>query len=753
MPQFEYRFKVDNVSCPGCGESILKLISGVAPQSLEIEAPDFDFSEKELHLYITTELSEESAFLQLKDWLRQRLENSKFKLIEESNSNAWGAGLGLGLGMLWTVISLGWLLVPAFLNTALVYASCGILTVIAAPFLKSAWAQMQVALRDAKNPWFNMDSLFVLSGFIVTAVSIASVYLPIFSCMLEAGFLIFGFRHLGCLFQGYLDRKIGFTRPYVQKFKSYRFQQTNEEGEAIFDLKAAKEFKEKEFILCNAGDVIPIDGILQISRQAVLKDHIKSGSLLPIDVKIGSTLEAGTVVEQGSVVVEITALIDRSRFHRIDDAMQRARSSDDPAPILEQVQRWLQWFIPGLLVLTAISGVAIGYFFSIGLAVQCMVSILVSACPCTLGLIIPMALTMGASKSASHQVFFKSGKAFQQAANTDIFVIDYNGTLTAGKPEVKSSGPGKSLEIIKYIETRMLAMRSNNIGKAIAKHVESQNECQWDEEPEFTDLNYGAKLKTREGVYWFGNNALIAEQRLAAPQEPLANRYYLYFQAQSKSTAELLNYLDVEDGLRPDARDFIQYLKDQKKQIVICTGADVLTTQKIQAQLNIDAANIIGGCDFKQKKAFITELRDKNPGKKIAFLGDGVNDSVAMKASHLSIWIKNNQHHSAFNSSEGAAVEIHSDDLMSISRGLQIAEQTFLLIQQNLMLSFAYNFLVLSVACGALLAFGIVLHPAMGVTLMIVQSAMLALNVYKVYLQPVDEVSQADFSRNNCTAT
>lgn len=749
MPQFEYRFKVDNVSCAGCGESILQLMSGAAPQSLEIEEPYFDFSEKELHLCITTELSQEIAFLQLKDWLRQRFENSKFKLIEESSSNAWGAGLGLGLGVLWMVISFGWFLVPAFLNTALVYASCGLLTVIAAPFLKSAWAQMQAALRNAKNPWFNMDSLFALSGFIVIAVSIASLYVPMFSCMLEAGFLMFGFRHLGSLFQGYLDKKMGFTRPYVQKFKSYRFQQTNDQGDAVFDLKPAKEFKEEEFILCKAGDVIPVDGILHKSRQAVLKDHINRGSFLPIDVKIGDILEAGTVVEEGSVVVKITAQIDRSRFHRIDEAMQRARSSDEPAPILEQVHRWLQWFIPGLLVLTAISGLAIGYFFSIGLAVQCMVSILVSACPCTLGLIIPMALTMGASKSASHQVFFKSGKAFQQAANTDIFVIDYNGTLTAGKPEVKYSGSGQSLEIIKYIETRMLAIRPNNIGSAIAKHVESQNQYQWEEEPEFTDLNYGAKLITPKGVYWFGNNALIAEQRLPVPPAPLANRYYLYFQAQPQSDVELLDYLDVEDGLRPDARDFIQYLKNKNKQVVICTGADALTTQKIQAQLNIDAENIIGNCNFKQKEECITQLRSQYPGKKIAFLGDGVNDSVAMKASHLSMWIKNNQHHSAFNSSEGAAVEIHSDDLMSISRGLQIAEQTFLLIQQNLMLSFAYNFLVLSVACGALLAFGIVLHPAIGVTLMIVQSALLALNVYKVYLQPVEEVSVVDFSLNS----
>jgi Cu2+-exporting ATPase len=781
MAQLDLCFKIDNVTCGGCQSSLLNLVSNsqTLKNSLhQLEATHFDMQSKTLILTVDT-LHEYSQLMQvIKSLLEEDvLKESKFKINqafyekqlinknppnERFNSHQIGTILGMVLGLFWMSVSLGFVALVPWLYTSLVISSCVTLAFIAKPFFQNALQQLMLAWKTSgPKIWFNMDSLFSLTGLVVVGVSLASLFSPLFSCMLEAGFLIFGFRHLGIIFQSFLDKKLDFSKSFVSTFKDKRYRIADTEV-----TKAVRELTKGEVIACKQGDVVPVDGSIEWFSDGIsLVDQLNNGSYFPLSSpKIEQKVLAGTVVESGELRLKIDNPIASSRFSMIDQSVRAVRSNLAPAPIMSKTQHWLQWFIPALLVLSVVSGLVVGYFFSLPQAIECFVSILVSACPCTLGLIIPMALRMGAYKASLHQVVFKSGEALQQAAQTEVVVLDYNGTLTYGAPAVKNLeilAEDKHLvyQVLMAMEKKMLVKRPDQkIGKAIQEEIARRMKVEGTKsrdffEDDFTDFNYGASLKTREGIYFFGNNQILQGK---INDLPVANRHYLLFKEHASNAFKLLATLDIEDKLRPDAKQFVDALKKRNKQVVVCTGTDAQNAQKISQELDLELDKIKAQCRFQDKPQHIQQLREQFPNKVVAMLGDGPNDVPALAASHLKIWMNNPNLPSAFNLSETANLEMHSERLMDLIHAFDISEQTFNLIYQNLSLSLTYNFLVLSVACGSLLLAGLSLHPAIGVCLMILQSALLGLNTYRTLLTPTKEKSidqSSDLQRRMTIAT
>ena len=774
MASYEFSFKIDNISCLSCKSKIIAHIQAAnsyQSQGFELVAFNLDMETKALSININSEDSRQDAFQKTHHWLKHHvLKNSTFTINQaflEANADLkpkWdthrmGALIGLGFGLFWMLSSLGfWTLAP-WIMPFLVFSNSVVLTFLAYPFLQNAWQQLKLAWNGAyQKPWFNMDSLFSLSGILVIAVSIASLYLPFFSSMLEAGFLVFGFRHLGIMFQAYLDKKMNFSKPMVQLFKGKSYQTLTEDGQ-LLTLVEAQALKSKDIIRCKSEQVIPVDGIIRhISSDLALVDNLKNGSYFPTTISVGEKVLAGTLVRSGEVELQVENPLDVSRLSVLDQSVTNIQSQLLPAPIQTKTQGWLQWFIPGLMVLALLTGGLVANWFSLALGIKSAVSLLVSACPCTLGLIVPMALRMGAYKASLEQAVFKSGEALQLAAQADILVLDYNGTLTLGKPQIKTFVGGDNnahVQILYAIEQQLLQSRPGHLlGEAIFSYLKQLMQERGVgslelSEAVFEDLKYGAKLELPTGTYYFGNNRLLTQLHMTV--EAVEHRHYLLFQALGQSDVSVQAYLDIEDELRQDAKPFIESLKQRNKIVVVCTGADDITADKISRELSLERGLIKANSSFNDKPKEIAFLRQLYPNKTVAMLGDGINDKPALEASDLKILMKNSQLPNDFRIADSANLEIHSEYLASLIQAFDISEQTFELISQNLSLSIIYNFLVLGVTtAGAMLA-GWSLHPAVGVLLMIVQSALLVLNTYRTLLSPVD--NEASLERNMRKAT
>jgi Cu2+-exporting ATPase len=357
-----------------------------------------------------------------------------------------------------------------------------------------------------------------------------------------------------------------------------------------------------------------------------------------------------------------------------------------------------------------------------------------------------------------HQLIFKSSDALQLAAKASIFVLDFNGTLTEGTPEVKafelnSTGFDKMhvLNILNAFESKMLSERpGQQIGLAIQKYARENLLGTQIPDVHLDALTWctgGASVKLNQQTWYLGNNQLLQDLNIQF-DEMNGQRHYLLVQESEAAELNIIAIIDIQDKLRPDAVRLVKDLQHLKKKVKICTGADEFTVQRILEELNIPETDIHANCSYEQKPQYIKTLREKHPKEIIAMIGDGANDKPALEASDLKIWIKNTKLPEVYQQTlcEIANIEIHGEKLQDISMAFAIAEQTVNLIYQNLALSFIYNFIVLSVACGGLLYVGMSLPPAMGVCLMIIQSALLALNTYRVLLKPLEPILSEESS-------
>lgn len=737
MANYEFVFSVEPMHCSGCKNTILSCLA------------DFKFKNKQLSFDISLEDKTLTCFLEddkeqesedsLASQLQQSIANTikrQVKLHHQNIDHASWATVSLLAGLFWLSLALGWLALPLLATQALIVMSCILLIYAAWPFVKSAW--------QAKTK-LNMDSLFALTGLIVLASSIASLFYPIFPCLIGSGLMIFGFRHLGCMFQAYLDKKMGFNRSMVHQFRGKSYRSSN--GET----KQAHLFKVKDEMICQGGDIVPVDAkVVEFKPGTVFKDSLQTGQYFNGEqCKQGQVVLAGSEVESGSATLEVVNPLDQSRFATLDNTMKQLQSEKGKAPILKKTEQWLKWFIPVLLLLAAVTGIWVWQVFGLALAIQCVASILVSACPCTLGLIIPMALRMGAYKASLNGVDFKSSEALQLAADSSVFVLDYNGTLTEGRPQVTMiEDESEHLPFLKCLEDAMLAHQPNQlIGQAVRDFVNTKLQGKEIKDLECQDFSWypgGAGAKILDSQWYFGNHDLLAHFNINI-NEKLPFMHYLI------KDNVIVSRFKILDPIKSDASSFVASLIKDNKRVEICTGADNTTTELIHQQLNLCSRHINTGISFSEKPEFIKKLRKQYPSQVIAMLGDGVNDMPALEASDLKIWVKNTRLSPEFQSEiqEIANIEIDGARLSDIHVAFAVAEQTLSLVYQNLTMSLVYNLIVLGVACGALLVFGISLPPALGVCLMIIQSALLALNTYRVLLQPISQNEECELQHDD----
>lgn len=627
-----------------------------------------------------------------------------------------------------------------------------------------------------KNKTLTMDVLFSVSTLAVIAVSIASFFIPSLPMMLETGLLIFGFRHLGIALEesikNNINSKISFKdRTPLKILKKINSSSEKQSDEELSDDSSWSEFSThdlqvNDIIRVPCNKIIPIDGICLNINTSIYKTII-TGRTIPTSIKKGEKILAGMKVPEDVTFIEIlvTKKINDSYLARLDQRI--AKANTEKASIETSANKILQWFIPSVLALAAISGIVIGIMFNPALAIQCAASVLVSACPCTLGLITPLAVKIGISKALQYGVQFKSSKVLEEAASIDTVVFDLNGTLTTGIPVVTGyhinnlQNISSSDEFFSYL-TAIEAKASHPFAKAICDHAKKKfpNYNIYEAENVDKTNHSGIKAIVNEDECLVGNKQFLDDQRIIIPADQIPamqNAEQIIYFVKNK---QLIGHIKLKDPLREDAKFVIDELKRSSKEVHICTGADSATAEWYAKELGIDKeyvhANYLGSSEYddeetkkdktkasdkektenhRTKAALIKRLKEQS--KHVAMIGDAGNDAEAFACSY-GIAIKSNSTDEA--TQDQAKAIINNDSLLPILTTFAIAKETVRSIKQNLIASLAYNLTTVLIAGGILVAVGFALNPAIGIALMVLQTTLILLNQYRIKQQKLSHL-------------
>lgn len=663
-------------------------------------------------------------------------EKKKKKKKKTSVNSHWvqgGIGTAWGVGML--VLSLFSGGIPIIAMYVLSGLSTLLTLVLGFDSYRSAFRKL---FHDKK---ITMDTLFTISTLTIIGVSIASFFVPWLPIMVEGAPLLFGLRHLGKAVEDSMKTKVlSGLKMRARATKKVKLMRDNEE-EAF----AADELIPNDIITIYPGEIIPVDGVA-LNEASLFTTNI-TGSPSPSLFRPNNPVLAGSKVAEhsGPIKIRVKHTEQHSYLARVDENLKNAHK--EKAEIEHVTQKLLQYFVPALLLAAVTSGVLIGIFFNPALAIQCAISVLVSACPCALGFITPLAVKIGMSKAAEKGINFKSGKTLQAARDINTIVFDVNGTLTTGKPVVtgfKKYSDKYSEEDCLRILSLLEEQSDHPVAKNIVNYARLKGITASNKKITVNKINNHGLTAVIDDDEWFVGNEKILELRgIPVPKNKggVANKIYLV------KNNEIIATVKLEDPLRPDAYATVRELQRLGYNIHLCSGNLQKVAERVAEKLHIPKTNVVGDCSTMDienstqmsKPRYVQQL--KAQGYKVAMVGDGINDSVAIAESHFGIAIRSEASDDEALRKAGAAIP--GTALLPIVAGFEIAKQAGRNIVQNLSVSLLYNSSITLIAGGLLVAIGFSLNPALGIALMVLETSLVLANTYRFKRQSLPYMEHA----------
>lgn len=748
----QIRFKVPNIVCGSCAgiiESVLKQIPNLSIPRVEVYVEDkiveitMDDSTAQLHdannvmTLVTQALSDVSFDVMTIDpdpvspdpvAANPHKKEKPNHLIRDH----------LIKGLLGTLCGLALMIICACGLSLPLFAMCligGMSTLLTLILGWDTYKSTAVSLFKYKT--WSMEALFTVSTLTAIGISIASIFVPWLPMLFDAALLIFGFRHIGIAIEEKAKRKIMDKSTFKDSVPK-EIEVEEKETKRIV-VKLVKDLQPGDVIIVRKGKKIPVDGICENKSSYVYKANY-TGDQYSSEVKKGDELVAGMIAD-GHDDLKVTVTKTEADSFLVQGDKKRDEAHKSKAPIEEIAAKILRYFVPAVLGLAIVAGILVGVFFTPALALQCAISILVSACPCTLGFVVPLAIRTGISKGIENGIHFTNGKHLQSAAKINAMVFDLNGTLTKGTPEVKRMIVNEDCitedEMKEYLH--LLEQPSQHaIGRTIYLYTSTSKNI---EKPSRKNVIY-EEIKSHSGVrgiiegkkYTIGNRNMMHEHGIDFTEYEaklaLQHGEYPVFFARDQ---RVIGAVILNDPLRDDAKRVVQQLKKNGVESFICTGTDKETASATAAELGIPSSNVYSDCipfdkspkpnDIKKisKTYHIQQLQKR--GYKVGMLGDANNDVFAVEASDFGIAIKSNSE--GEKTYAGAGATIKGSSLQPVVSALAIAKQTARNIKISLAVSLTYNVASLLIAGGLLLAIGFTLNPAIGVALMVVQACVL----------------------------
>ena len=474
------------------------------------------------------------------------------------------------------------------------------------------------------------------------------------------------------------------------------------------------------------GEKIPVDGTL-LQGSSSVDESMLSGEPIPVEKNAGDRVLAGTINQKGAFTMEATGVGGTTVLAQIVQMVQSAQGSK--APVQRIVDKISGIFVPVVVLLSLVTFVCwlviggAGYF---SYALLSAVSVLVIACPCALGLATPTALMVGMGKGAERHILIKDAFALENLCKVDTVVLDKTGTLTEGVPVVTDSY-WISDDNTRYLDILYTAEQKSEhpLASAIIRWLEDSGAKVCETENFESLTGRGVRIQVEGSTYWVGSQGLLEIFQAGIPEK--GRKQIEQWQEEGQSVvfygqdARLLAVLAISDRIKPTSAEAVKELKKQGIEIHLLTGDGVRTAERVAATLGIDhyKAEVMPN----DKEEYIVSLQQQ--GKKVAMVGDGINDSQALARADVSIAMGKGTDIAM----DVAMVTLITSDLLLLPDAIRLSKQTVRLIYQNLFWAFIYNVIGIPLAAGVLFPInGLLLNPMLASAAMAFSSVSVVLN-------------------------
>lgn len=486
------------------------------------------------------------------------------------------------------------------------------------------------------------------------------------------------------------------------------------------------EIQKGDTVICKPGEKIAVDGEI-VDGETHINESFITGESVPVKRVVGSKVIAGSINYEGTIKYKAEKIGRESTVSEIVRLVAGATATK--APIAKIADKISGYFVPVVLVIAVISFVL---WFAISKdlahAINIFVSILVVACPCSLGLATPLAVVIASGNASKKGILVKTSEALENTHKVKTICFDKTGTLTKGTLSVSkiyNYGGIEENELIKKVAS--IENKSEHpIARAIVNYAKEKN-IELEEVKEFKAIaGFGVSAETNEGdKYLIGNSKLMNNENIEIlndeDEKTLVNEgnSILFVSKNGK----LVALIGVKDVLKENVAEVIKELKAKHIEIVMLTGDNEKTAEIIAKQIGID--KVISNVTPKEKAEKIKEL--KKDGL-VMMCGDGINDSVSLVTSDIGVSISSGTDIAM----DSAQVVIMNDDLEKINELREISEKTIKNIKQNLFWAFFYNVCMIPVACGILEPFGVEMNPMIAAFAMTISSLTVVLNALRL---------------------
>ena len=479
-------------------------------------------------------------------------------------------------------------------------------------------------------------------------------------------------------------------------------------------------------VLVQPGERIPVDGVV-IEGTSEVDQSLLTGESIPVAVKEKSEVIAGSLNGTHPLVIEITHLGNDTTLAQIIRLVRSAQSSKAPvAALADQVSFY---FVPAVMVLSVLTFCAWAIFSDepISLAVKAMISVLVIACPCAMGLATPTSIMVATARGAQLGVLIKNAVALELAGKVDVIAFDKTGTLTLGQPKVVDT-----ITFDGYEKEQVLALAANLEARSehpIAKAIMAANHSDIMAIQPVVLPGLGLTGNINGKNVALGNASLMLQQSvdITVAKEALARMSSLARTPLLLSVdGKLAAVIGVADTVRPESNKVLKALRQLGVRTLMISGDNKRTARKIADELGID--EVYGEALPQDKARIIRELQDK--GLKVAMVGDGLNDAPALAQADVGFAVADGVDVSA----QAGDVILMRHGLQSVLTALRLSKAALRNIYQNLGWAFGYNILGIPVAMGVLHALwgGPMLSPMIGGTAMALSSTSVVLNALRL---------------------
>ncbi len=482
-------------------------------------------------------------------------------------------------------------------------------------------------------------------------------------------------------------------------------------------------------VIVRPGQQIPVDGQI-LEGQTRVDESMLTGESLPVKKAEGDSVFGGTLNQQGAITMQATKVGHDTTLAQIIRLVEEAQGSK--APIAKLADRVSAVFVPVVMGLALLSGLA-WYFlgqetwiFSLSI----MISVLVIACPCALGLATPTAIMVGTGKGAENGLLFKSGQAIETLQGVTTIVFDKTGTITEGKPQVTDIQilADKSREQVLQLAASSEQFSEHPLAQALLQTAQEE-EVSLLPATDFQTLSgRGLSVTIAEKTIYLGNERLMREQGIDISQglavaETFANQAKTpVFLA---SQQELLAVIAIADKIKGTSRQAVQALQTMGLDVVMLTGDNDRTAQAIAEEVGIK--QVISQVLPDDKANQVKYLQEQ--GKTVAMVGDGINDAPALAQAHVGLAIGSGTDIAI----ESADVVLMHSDILDVVKAINLSRATLRTIKQNLFWAFAYNVIGIPIAMGILHLFGgPLLSPMFAGAAMALSSVSVVLNALRL---------------------